>query len=542
MMEQQCTIFRSYQGGCAMIRSILTPRAIRRFALSIVVLFFMMVLFYRPTATGNDNNPKQVLLRLEDVGPGGQYANLEGLGKLRAVIDLLQEHQVSYQVAVVPRWINIAKDGTRYDESIDQSDRPYVRAFDGLLKAAAQNGAILGMHGYTHQVGDTYRSDGDHESGAGNEFNVQDVAETMTEAYAAKRAEAGADLFKKAGLFPYFWEAPHFRTLAKQDAVFRNYFGLHFQANMHTNRLAQQPFYMTGRNRGYGASSLGAVYVPTPLSYIPFNRDIDMVTKQLGKSSKLPALFFHPFLEFDYLTAVLDDEGNPQMAEGLPVYQYRDGGKSRLQKLIAYLSAHGYSFISITDLIPFIPAHSVPVGTEKQGKVQIADVTGDGQADVVSWDDSKGQVTVAEGQFRGLRNEAMPAARVWNELKLGKGDVWTLFDDNGDGFMGDADERHDGVISLQWIDLRERPDMEHPAAQRTAQPPGASQRRPRVGAHRRDEGWQQPGKLPAKRRAARSDCLPTVEPHICRELYDRRSGRGWAGFDHNPGGAFLRLD
>ncbi|MDF2714587.1 MAG: repeat protein [Paenibacillus sp.] len=355
------------------------------------------------------------------------------MGKLRAVLELLKERGVRYQVAVIPRWINVAKDGTRYDVAIDEVDNEYVRSFDALLQEASRSGAVIGMHGYTHQVGDTYRPDGHQESGFGNEFYMPDVKDSMTTQYASQRIIEGAEKFRRIGLFPYFWEAPHYRTLPEQDAVFRNYFGLHFQANVQENRNALQPQYSTGRNTGYGSPSLGAIYVPTPLSYIPYNRDVDIITNQLNKSDKLPALFFHPFLEFKHLLPVMDEDGEPVLKDGLPLYRYPAGEKSPMQKLLPRLAEKGFSFISITDFIPFVPAHSMKVGKDRPGFVKVGDVNGDGQADVVEWDRVKGRIIVTQGDFRGLRNEVASTPSVWCQLGYSKGDVWTLLDDNGDG-------------------------------------------------------------------------------------------------------------
>lgn len=404
-----------------------------RIVWAVLAAFLISGAIYFVPAEGNDNMPKHILLRLEDVGPGGQYGSAEQLGKLRAVMRMLQERDVRYQIAVIPRWVNVAKDGTRYDVSIDQLDNDYISLFDGLLHSAVRSGAVLGMHGYTHQVGDTFREDGHQESGIGNEFYVPDVKETLTPQFASLRVEQGAETFRRAGLFPYFWEAPHYHTLPVQDAVFRSYFGLNFQADVQLNRNALYPQYSMARNEGFGASSLGSIYVPTPLSYIPYNRDVDIITNQLGKSDKLPALFFHPFLEFKHLIAVTDELGEPVIEDGLPLYRYPAEEKSPLQKLLPRLAAKGYRFMSLTDYIPFVPAHSVKVGTGKERSVELGDVTGKGQTDIVMWDKMNSEIVVTEGQFRGLRNEAQLPPKVWCKLKFGKGDVWTLFDGDFDG-------------------------------------------------------------------------------------------------------------
>ncbi|MFC3768849.1 DUF2334 domain-containing protein [Paenibacillus sp. GCM10012303] len=429
-----------------MKRSLTALRPRSRILIAAAVVFVMLYMLHLESAVGNDNRPKQIMIRLEDVGPGGQYEGAEQLGKLRAVFTLLKERDVPYQIAVIPRWKNVLKDGTVYDVSIDQTDNEYARSFAALLHNAARSGAVIGMHGYTHQVGDTVRPDGYQESGIGDEFYVPDVAETLTTQFASRRVEEGAETLRRAGLFPYFWEAPHYRTLPEQDAVFRNYFGLHFQADVHQNANTLYTQYKTERNEGYGSSSLGAIYVPTPFSYIPYNRDSDIIMNQLDKSDKLPSFFYHPFLEFGHLVPVTDESGEPVIQDGLPLYRYPASDKSNLQKLLSRLRDKGYSFVPITDYIPFVPAHSVKVGTGMEGAVSAADVTGDGQADVVVWDRQSGQVTVKSGEFRGLRNESSGAPKVWGRLPYTKGDSWTLLDDNGDGKADLWVMRTDGTL------------------------------------------------------------------------------------------------
>lgn len=411
-------------------------RAAPPFIRVIAALIFCYIVLYTlhsTTAVGNDDQPKKLLLRLEDVGPGGMYAGPEQLGKLRAVLGLLDERGVSYQITVIPRWVHISKDGTRYDVSIGDTDSNYAQAFVSVLKRASQSGAVLGMHGYTHQVGDQFREDGHQGSAHGNEFDVPDVDKTKTKLYAAERVEAGAELFRKAGLTPRFWEAPHYRSTPEQDEVFRTYFGLHYQADMAKNPGALQPQYRTERNTAFGASTLGAIYVPTPYYYIPDNRDIDVILNQLKQKEKLPSFFFHPYLEFKHLSPVVDSEGNPVVQDGLPLYKYPNADRSVLQRLLTRLSELGYSFIPITDFIPFVPAHSVKVGAGMEKSVRAADVTGDGQSDIVAWDRAKETVTVWEGRFRKLRNEPSGAPAVWAKLSGSAGDVWTMLDDDGDG-------------------------------------------------------------------------------------------------------------
>ncbi|WP_164821276.1 DUF2334 domain-containing protein [Paenibacillus koleovorans] len=412
------------------------PRLVKKFRILLLVGLlagvFSSVTYM--SALGNDNEERIILMRLEDIGPGGQYEGPEQLGKLRAVLEMLQAHGVRYQMAIIPRWVNVNKDGARYDVSLDRQDNPYASSFVSLLKSAVAGGAVIGMHGYTHQVGDVFRTDGHQESGIGNEFDVIDVEATKTPGFAKQRVDEAIRLFKSIGLQPQFWEAPHYHTKAEQDAVFRCYFGLNYQADVQKNRNAAHPQYTTSRNYGFGESSLGSINVPTPLSYIPYNRGAEFILNQLEKGGRLPSFFYHPFLEFKHLEPVLDAQGKPVVRDGLPEYVYPAKPKSILQNLLPALQQKGYRFISINDFVPFTPGKSVALAQPMDGKnVQLADVTGDGQSDVVQWAVDRGELLVKRGAFGGYRNEPIGEETVWASIPLGAGDVWTLYDGNNDG-------------------------------------------------------------------------------------------------------------
>jgi predicted deacetylase len=380
---------------------------------AIVTILFTAYLII--TVAGESSNPRFVLMRLEDIGPGGQYDTIEQLGKLRTVLDYLHNQEVTYHLAVIPRWISMPADGSRYDVSLDQTDNPYVAAYQQLLKDAVNNGATLGMHGYTHQVGNVRRDDGHQDSGIGNEFNNPGSEETMSAAFAEPRLKEGLAIFKRAGLKPRFWEAPHYRSTPEQDDMFRNYFGLNYQADVQTNRNTPVAQYVTKRNNGYGESSLGAAYVPTPFDYIPSNKDEKLILDRVGKSNIVASFFYHPFLEFKYLTPVVDESGEQVIRDGLPEFRYITQDKSLLQKLIAGLKAKRYSFYSIQDYVPFTPAHSVKLkpAAQPQEKIMLGDVTGDGQADTVTWDTKKGLISVSPGSFDGMRNDPQGTPAVW---------------------------------------------------------------------------------------------------------------------------------
>ncbi|SDN72991.1 hypothetical protein SAMN04487897_104223 [Paenibacillus sp. yr247] len=383
-------------------------------------------LYHIMTVEGADNNPRFMMIRLEDIGPGGYYGSLEGLGKLRAVLDYLNQQHVHYSMAVVPRWINIMADGTRYDRSIDQLDNRYIQSFDTVLREAIEHNGTIGMHGYTHQAGDVRREDGHHASGVGNEFNVSDMPETATVAFAENRVKEGLKRFRKAGITPHFWEAPHYHTTPEQDKVFRSYFGLFYQPDVTLNPNPPAAQYENVLNKGYGNPSLGNVFVPTTLSYIPYGKDEKFILNQMGKTERINSFFYHPFLEFSHLEPIVDELGEPVMKDGIPAYQYAEENKSVLQRLVTQIHLKGYPFYSINDYVPFTPAGRLKIGSTKSTLVQIGSVTGRSQMDIVSWDKKTANMSVMQGQYQALRNDSQPAQQVWASVPYTDGSAFTL--------------------------------------------------------------------------------------------------------------------
>ncbi|MNI20153.1 FG-GAP repeat protein [compost metagenome] len=204
-----------------------------------------------------------------------------------------------------------------------------------------------------------------------------------------------------------------------------------------------------------GTASLGSVNVPTPYFYIPANKDEHHVLDKLGKWKGIASFFYHPYLEFPFLDPVLSQDGSPMIRDGIPVYAYRSSERSTLQKLIAGVKAKNYEWYSVHDYIPFTPSASYPLprsrervvvnkpanGTKQQEldkqneppMPQLGDVTGDGQADIVSWDVITGDLNVVPGSFQGLRNDEQQQAQRWLNISYSEGAVYALADANQDG-------------------------------------------------------------------------------------------------------------
>ena len=378
------------------------------------------------------NQDKQhAMLRLEDVSPGGHYGTPEELGQLRAVFEYLQDEHVPFQVATIPRAKFWQEDGTFYEKGIDDPNPDeFLQQFIRLLKTTQDKGAILGMHGYTHQYGETKRGDNNQDTGTGFEFDVKDAPETATVDYAADRISKSLVAFEKNGLVPGFWESPHYQNTREQEEVFRSFMGIVYQPDFRSLRSLKDINVYESENN-YGRTTLGSVYVPAPLKYIHEGNTVDQVLSKLDTYRGLGSMFYHPFLDFQWLEPVLNANGTPQVRDGLPVYRYKEGAPSNLHRLVEGFREKGYKWMSLYDIVPFSPAHRIalPLGT-KAGDLLFGDVNGSGHDDVVVRESDR--VEVFAGSYKWPRNRSQQPANVWLHHAFGAQERLTLGDVNGD--------------------------------------------------------------------------------------------------------------
>ncbi|TCS75839.1 VCBS repeat protein [Effusibacillus lacus] len=353
-----------------------------------------------------------VLLRLEDVGPGGSYGTLEGLGKLRAVLEYLQQENVPYHVTVVSRWISISEQGEWVEAGID-TPTPLTESFVQLLRRVQSNGAILGMHGYTHQYGHVPRADNHHKSGFANEFNVPGEPFSETPEYAQERIEKSLQAFKQNGLKPAFWESPHYNSSVFQQQVFRSYMGIIYEPHKRHLRSLRDIVYVEEENEWKAASS-GAVYIPAPLRYIDTPELVDQILTKLNGYDGLASLYYHPYLEFPYLEPVVND-GQAVSEDGLPVFRYKSDTKSPLHKLVEGVrSLKHYRFGTIHDVVPFSPAHRIHMSPNTGKKDLLSgDVNGDCLDDWISVDQNSQTVSVTLSNLDWPRNHKTLAPEIW---------------------------------------------------------------------------------------------------------------------------------
>ncbi|WP_158538403.1 DUF2334 domain-containing protein [Falsibacillus pallidus] len=372
------------------------------------------------------------MIRLEDVGPGGEYNSLDGLGKLRAVMEYLEAEQIPFHVAVIPRWKSMLPDGSWIERGIDDPDPDSIsRGLSGILLDAQQHGGILGMHGYSHQFGDAAMKGDNQNSGTGAEFKVSGFPVTKDPAYAAERIQKSLSAFEKAGIHPAFWESPHYKDTREQEKVFRSFMGILYQPDFYSLRSFKDLNVYETIN-SFGKRSLGSIYVPAPLGYVKDESSVEKILSKASKSNGLASFYFHPFLEFSYLKKVLDDDGKPVMKNGLPVYKYKgNGDRSYLHRLVKGLEEEKYHWMSLYDIIPFTPAHRVklPDGTKGQ-QLLVGDVDGKGNADIIVRE--RDQILVVPGNYSMPRNRPQKSPEVWLKASFPSEEMLFLVDYNGD--------------------------------------------------------------------------------------------------------------
>ncbi|GAX90267.1 DUF2334 domain-containing protein [Effusibacillus lacus] len=287
------------------------------------------------------NRFRPALLRLEDIGPGGPYRTLKDLGRLRAVFEYLMGQHVPFHVALIPRWKQLEPDSSWYNKGLDDSTPDlHLQKFISLMQCVQRHGVLFGMHGYTHQYGDRKLENDNQDTGTGFEFDVEGFPETATSFYAADRIRKSLTAFQKAGLYPHFWESPHYRHTLAQERIFGSYVKVLYQSD--AERHATSHVYI---------SETGNIFIPTPYYYVHEQNTVAQILSRLAGSHDLASMFYHPFLEFPHLEPVRDSVGSPLMWDGLPVYRYKTEDTD-LQRLVKGVRHMRYHWLPLYALIP----------------------------------------------------------------------------------------------------------------------------------------------------------------------------------------------
>ena len=259
------------------------------------------------------NNGLPALIRLEDITAGGRYASGEALEKLRIVSDYLYKESVPFHVAWVPRYINPS---LKIDNDPSEKYSMYNSDFIFTMDYFIDRDAVIGLHGYTHQYGNT-------ESTDGIEFHRSKKDDIPADKeYAQERINKAVETSKKLDIKCSFFEVPHYAILPNQLDIVEKNFDYIYEPYSIDGGITEYKDIIKKSNSGRNIT-----YLPTPLNYIDGKDDCASMLKRIDGINEhtLASFFYHPYIEFDDIKTYRDKGG-------YPCYQY--GSKSVLHQVI----------------------------------------------------------------------------------------------------------------------------------------------------------------------------------------------------------------
>ncbi len=268
------------------------------------------------------------LIRMEDITAGAIYSSPESLEKLRIVADYLYKQNIPFHVAWVPRYI---KPSEHIDNDISKIYSFYNAEFIFTLDYFVDKGGIMGLHGYTHQYGNTESVEG-LEFHRGKKDNIPDGEE-----YARERVDKAIDAAKKLDIECAFFEVPHYGILKKQLGVLEEKFKYIYEPYSENGGITEYKSIIKTNKSGKTT-----VYIPTPLDYVDGKSDCNNMLKKIENADKnlLGSFFYHPYIEFEDIKINRGEDG-------YPYYNYSE--RSVLHKIIKKFENQKYKFYKISD-------------------------------------------------------------------------------------------------------------------------------------------------------------------------------------------------
>jgi predicted deacetylase len=401
-----------------------------------IFIAILLAFFYREAGrplSGSQIEPdaviqKKALIRLEDVSPG-VYDTEDKLGKLRAMAEYLHQEGVPFHVSLIPFYRDPKRN---VEKNIGDPANPQVKAFIETILYMRSQGGLIGLHGYTHQ----YQSE---VSGEGYEFMEKGTAVFARPEYAEDRVKKALELADKAGIPIDYWETPHYTASPEQYQVMSNYFGLMYEPNPRDKKFKNMSSWDST-----GLQNQGVVFVPAPLLNVNAEKDVGRILGQLDKNEPgVPAsFFFHPFQENKFMYQM-------KAPEGYTFYAHETN--SYLHRLINGFKERGYTFVTVYDIVHFVPAQRLAAFSNIPEKALLTgDFDGDRRDNMLAAD-------LRTGRFYVARSGVQSAFPRNNPASWGNAEEWLK-----DWFQGGmvefvaGDFNGDGLCDLAAFDLREK--------------------------------------------------------------------------------------
>ncbi|WP_244834640.1 DUF2334 domain-containing protein [Clostridium sp. BJN0001] len=260
---------------------------------------------------------KVALIRLEDFGCGDTNTSSKNQTKTKIMVNFLYNNNIKFHVGWVPRFVDPSEN---IDNDLLTIQNITNVGFIDVLDYIINKGGQIGIHGYTHQDGDTKSISGEEMS--------KDINNTKED---VERILKNSINTASALNIPYtFFESPHYSSTYLQKSVVNKFFQYSFEP------------YDWEHNQNIYKTDTNNLYVPAPLGRVKDVNDMSEILDGFkdDDQDKLHALYYHPSIELDYIDYSLS---NNKM-------NIKYDEKSPLKKIVRAIEDNGYTTIHIDEL------------------------------------------------------------------------------------------------------------------------------------------------------------------------------------------------
>ena len=270
----------------------------------------------QPNPIYNKFNRPIAMIRFEDFTCGDSNFSDKNQAKVKFMADYLYENNIKFHVGWIPRF---KAPSDNIDNDLLSKNNMVNVGFVNLLDYLINKNAEIGLHGYTHQHGNSRSAVGEELSKDINN-NVSDTKKVV---------ENGIDTASALNIPITFFESPHYSATELQENVINNYFQLLYEPyNDSINHLYKR--------------KTNNLYVPTPLGYIDKPKDTKKLINALNNTNPeiFHSFFYHPSIEIRYID--FDTNNNS--------INIRYDENSPLKQIVQSLKENNYATIHISQL------------------------------------------------------------------------------------------------------------------------------------------------------------------------------------------------
>ncbi len=241
----------------------------------------------------NHKEEHKAIVRIEDVTP------IRDPERLRKIADILSERNIPFLIGVVPFYVDPS-----HNIRISLSNKPALVA---ALKYCVSKGASIVLHGVTHQYKGISGIDFEFWDGSVNKPIANETASEIE-----NKINEGLDECVKNGIYPLYWETPHYTASIETYKIVSEHFGSTIERLLVTNSYKYGQFFPYEIQKDmYGQKDF-----PEDLGYMPIiPRDSsELYIKHILANAKgllnvrdgYASFFFHTFVNLDYLKEIAD--------------------------------------------------------------------------------------------------------------------------------------------------------------------------------------------------------------------------------------------